>query len=295
MYVITGATGNTGKPITLALLAAGKKVRVISRDPAKAKELTDKGAELFVGDPSNEVVLAKAFEGATAVYAMIALEWNTPDYFAHQKKHADAIASALGRAKVRYVVSLSSVGAHLEKESGVVYGLRYMEQKFNGIAGLNALHLRPTYFMENVLGQIGVVKQMGIMGSPVKGDLSMNMIATKDIAAYASRRLLALDFSGHSVQYLLGQRDVTYSEVAKVVGTAIGKPDLKYVESTYEDFARGLMQVGASQSLAENMNTFIKALNAGKVLEDARRTGDTTTPTGIEEFAGTFAHIFNMK
>ncbi len=53
MYVITGATGNTGKPITLALLEAGKKVRIISRSAEKAKELTDKGAELFVGETSN--------------------------------------------------------------------------------------------------------------------------------------------------------------------------------------------------------------------------------------------------
>lgn len=294
MYVVIGATGNTGKPIAHALLAAGKKVRIISRDPAKAKELTDRGAELFAGDPSNTALLTKAFDGATAVYAMIALEWNTPDYFAHQKRHADSIATALAAAKVKYVVSLSSVGTHIEKDSGVVFGLRYMEQTFNAIPGINALHLRPTYFMENVLGQVGVVKQMGIMGSPVKGDLKLNMIATKDIAAYAAKRLLSLDFSGASVQYLLGQRDLTYHEVARVMGGAIGKPDLKYVEFSHEDFGRALLQLGASQSLADNMNAFIRQLNAGRVLEDAARTPESTTPTAIEEFAKTFAYVYSM-
>jgi uncharacterized protein YbjT (DUF2867 family) len=83
MYAITGATGNTGKPISLALLRAGKKVRIISRDPVKAKELTDKGAELFVGDVSNVEILKKAFTGATAVYAMVPINWQTKDYTAH--------------------------------------------------------------------------------------------------------------------------------------------------------------------------------------------------------------------
>jgi uncharacterized protein YbjT (DUF2867 family) len=170
-----------------------------------------------------------------------------------------------------------------------------MEQQFNAIPIINVLHLRPSYFMENILGQIGVIKQMGIMGSPVRPDLKLSVIATKDIAAYAAKRLLALNFSGKSVHYLLGQRDVTYNEIAGIIGASIGKPDLKYVEFPYDEFGKALLQVGASQSLADNMNTFIRALNAGKVLEDAKRTADTTTPTSIEEFSKTFAYVYNMK
>ena len=295
MYVITGSTGNTGKPITLALLNAGKKVRIISRSAEKAKELTDKGAELFIGDASNIEVLTKAFQGATAVYAMIPPDWSAPDFTKHQIKHADAIAQALQKAGVKYVVSLSSVGTHLEKDSGVVWGLRYMEQKFNAIPGLNTLHLRPTYFMENSLGMVDVIKNLGIMGSPVKADLKMNMIATKDIAAYAAKRLLALDFTGQNIKYLLGQRDLTYSDVARVFGAAIGKSDLKYVEFPFEEFKKTLLNMGASSSMADNMNTFIKSMNDGKVLEDAKRTTESTTPTSIEEFAKTFAYVYNKN
>lgn len=295
MYAITGATGNTGKPLALALLQAGKKVRIISRNAEKAKELTGKGAELFAGDTSSAELLAQAFAGATAVYAMIPNDWTALDYTKHQMKHADAIAVALQKNGVKYVVALSSVGAHLEKDSGVVLGLRYMEQKFDAIRGLHTLHLRPTYFMENTFGMIDVIKNMGIMGSPVKADLRMNMIATRDIAAYAAKRLGALDFSDHNIQYLLGQRDLTYNEVTKVYGAALGKPDLKYVEFAFEDFKKALMQMGASESLADNMNTFIKALNEGKVLAEAHRDAASTTPTSIEEFAKTFAGAYDMK
>jgi uncharacterized protein YbjT (DUF2867 family) len=294
MYVITGATGNTGKPLAESLLKAGQKVRIISRNADKAKELVGQGAELFLGDTSQIEMLKKAFQGATAVYAMIPIEWTTTDYYGHQKKHADVMATALADAGVPYVVSLSSVGTHLEKDSGVVLGLRYMEQKFNVIQGLNALHLRPTYFMENTLGQIGMIKQAGITGSPVRPDLVLSMIATRDISNYAASRLLALDFKGKQVQYLLGQRDVTYTEVASVLGKAIGKPDLKYLEIPYSEFKKGFMSMGASENLGDTMNTFIKALNDGKVLADCKREAGNTTPTSIEDFAQTFAHIFKM-
>ncbi len=295
MYVITGATGNTGKPIALALLEAGKKVRIISRNAEKAKELTDKGAELFIGDTSDAEFLKKAFDGATAVYAMVPMDWQSKNYTEHQVNHALAIAEALNYSKVPYVVSLSSQGGHLESNSGVVLGLHKMENTFNEIEGLNTLHLRPTYFMENTLGMVALIKQAGIMGSPVKADLSFPVIATKDIAAYAAKRLLALDFNGHNVQNLLGAREVTYPEIAKTYGNAIGKKDLNYVEFPYADFKQAMTgQMGASESVADNMNEFILAMNEGKVMALAKRDAESTTPTTIEEFAHTFNYVYNM-
>lgn len=295
MYVITGATGNTGKIIASTLLEAGKKVRIISRNAEKAKELTDKGAELFLGDTSLFDMLKKAFSGATAVYAMIPLDWQTSNYTEHQLKHAKTIAEALRECKVKYVVTLSSQGAHLESGSGVVLGLHKMEAIFNDIEGLNTLHLRPSYFLENTLGMIGLIKQAGIMGSPIKSDLSIPVIATKDIADYAAKRLLALDFSGHNVQNLLGNRDVTYPEIAKVYGKALGKNDLKYVEFSPDDFKNSLIQqMGVSENVADNLNEFINALNEGKVMAQAKRDAESTTPTTIEAFADTFKQVYNM-
>lgn len=157
MCVITGATGNTGKVIASTLLEAGKKVRIISRDAEKAKELTDKGAELFHGSTDDVELLKKTFDCATAVYAMLPMDMLAEDYTAFQQKHSTAIAEALNACHVKYVVSLSSQGAHLESGSGVVLGLHKMEQLFDKIEGLNTLHLCPSYFMENTLGMIGLI------------------------------------------------------------------------------------------------------------------------------------------
>jgi len=295
MYVITGATGNTGKPIALALLKAGKKVRIISRNAEKAKELTSAGAELFIGDTSDVELLKKAFYGATTVYAMIPGDWQAENFLQHQLKHANAIAEALAFCSIKFVVSLSSQGAHLESKSGVVLGLNKMETLFNKINGLNTLHLRPTYFMENSMGMIGLIKQAGIMGSPVKANLMFPAIATPDIANYAIKRLLALDFTGHNIQNLLGPRDVTYQEIAKTYGTAIGLPDLKYIEFSNADFKKNMMdQMGVSESIADNYVEFIAAMNDGRAMELATRDAESTTPTTIEQFSHTFAYVYSL-
>jgi uncharacterized protein YbjT (DUF2867 family) len=292
-YVITGATGNTGKPIALGLLEKGHKVRIISRGKEKSKELIEKGAELFLGDQSNANLLMQAFEGADAVYAMIPFNPAANDYFAFQMNHVDAITKALKKSIVKYVVTLSSIGAHLKEGAGVVQGLQQLEVNLNAIDGLNTMHLRASYFMENTLGQAGAIKQMGAMASPVKGDLKLPMVATADIADMALEYLLFLDFNGNNYRYVLGSRDVTYNEVASVYGKAIGMPDLQYFYVSYEDGAKAMKQMVMGESVTNRMMEFVKALNEGRVLEDAKRNQGNTTSTSIEDFAEVFKTVFN--
>ncbi len=94
----------------------------------------------------------------------------TDNYRGYQNRVADAQIEAAKNAGVKYILTLSSVGAHLTEKAGVVQGLADMEQKWDAVEGINVLHLRPSYFMENTLGQIDTIKNMGIMGSPMKGD-----------------------------------------------------------------------------------------------------------------------------
>jgi uncharacterized protein YbjT (DUF2867 family) len=147
--------------------------------------------------------------------------------------------------------------------------------------------------MENTLGMVGMIKQMGIMGSPIKTDLSFPMIATQDIANYAAKRLLALDFEGNNHHDLLGARNVSYGEVTKVYGAAIGKPELNYVEFPYDQFKGAFMEMGASESVADKMNEFLTRVNAGDIFV-AERNAENTTPTTIEEFSNTFKFVYNM-
>jgi uncharacterized protein YbjT (DUF2867 family) len=293
-YVITGATGNTGKPIALGLLEQGHKVRIISRSAEKAKELTDKGAELFLGDTYDASLVKSAFAGADAVYAMIPFDAAAPDYTASQVQHATAIAEGLRASGVKYVVMLSSIGAHLTEGGGVVQGLQKTEAIFNTIDGLNAVYLRAGYFMENTMMQVGAIKFMGAMATPVRGDLKISMVATRDIAAVALRILSDLSFTGKSVEYVLGQRDVTYNEIAEIFGSAIGKPDLKYHTASYDEGKQAMLHAGMGESVVDKLLEFIKALNNGRAQEEVKRTPANTTPTSIEDFAKVFKMVFEM-
>ncbi len=292
-----GSTGNTGKPIVHALQEAGKKVRAISRDKNKVREFVDKGVDAAIGEISDANFLAKAFEGATAVYAMIPPNLMSENYRGYQNEIAENIANAIEKNSVKYAVTLSSIGAHMTKNAGVVQGLHDFEQRLNKINGLNVLHLRAGYFMENLFGQIGTLKQMGFIASPLRASLEFPIVVTKDIAEVAAKKLLSLDFKGiGNVQYVLGPRDVTFNKIVQVLGEAIGKPDLKYVEATYHDVKYAMMHSwGITENAADAMIEFSKSMNEGRVLRDAKRTPETTTPTSLEEFAHLFAYMYKQS
>lgn len=288
-YVITGATGNTGSRIAKALLSRGNKVRAIARNADKLAELKAAGAETLAGNQEDVSFLAEAFKGADALYFMIPPNYGAADFRGYQNKLADAGVAALSRSPVKHVVSLSSIGAHLPQKAGVVQGLHDMEQKLNTLGDIHIVHLRPAYFMENLFGLVGVVKQLGILGSPVRADLSFPMVATQDIAEVAVRRLSSLDFEGRQIHYVLGPRDISFTEAAPIIGKALGKPDLSYIAFPYEEAKKAMMGMGLSESAATAMVEFVESMNEGRVMSDYRRTPDATTPTTLEQFVPALA------
>jgi uncharacterized protein YbjT (DUF2867 family) len=265
---------------------------VIGRDPAKLKGLVAKGADAAVGDLGDRSFLDKAFAGAEAVYALIPPNLGVPDFRAYQKRTGENIVAALKGSGVKYVVHLSSQGAHLPDRTGPIVGLHDQEERLNRLESVNVLHLRPTYFMENLLMNIDLIRKMNIMGSAIRGNVKFAMIATKDIAAFAAERLAKLDFSGKSVADLLGQRDLSLAEAAAVIGKRLGKPDLTYVAFPYEDAEKGMIGMGLTPDMSKLYIEMSKALNDGLFAVNIPRTKENTTPTSIEEFAGLFAQVY---
>jgi len=208
MYAITGATGNTGGVVAEKLLADGEKVRVIGRDTGRLARFLQNGAEAFATDLTNAVGLSRAFDGARAVYALVPPSITSADVRAYQERVTDALTAAIEKASVPYAVVLSSFGADKADMTGPVVGLHNLEQKLNGLARLNALYLRAGYFMENLLPQVAVIQNFGIVGGPLRADLRIPMIATRDIGGAAAELLRKPDFAGKEARELLGQRDL---------------------------------------------------------------------------------------
>ncbi|MGC2280483.1 MAG: NmrA family NAD(P)-binding protein [Candidatus Acidiferrales bacterium] len=284
MIVITGATGHTGKPAAEALLAKGEKVRVIGRDAKKLDALVQKGAEALVGNVEDPASMTKAFDNATAVYLVLPEDVSQEDLRAHQERISDSYAAAIANARVPYVVSLSSIGAQHAEKTGPIVGLHNLEQKLNRIANLNVLYLRAAYFMENLLMSIAPLRSMGILPGGLKGDMPMPWIATKDIGEYAATRLAARDFSGSGTQELHGQRDISMKEAAAVVGNAIGKPKLSYMQVPFLMLEPALVQMGLPKKTAALVIEMWKGGNAGLISPLEQRAAKNTTPTTLESF-----------
>jgi uncharacterized protein YbjT (DUF2867 family) len=284
MYVITGATGNTGSVVATRLLGRGEKVRVIGRDASRLGGFVQKGAEAFVADVTDATALTKAFTGTKALYAMIPPNPSAPDVSAYQERVSDALVTAITDAGVGHAVVLSSVGADKPDKTGPVVGLRNLEQKLSSVAGLNALYIRAGYFMQNLLPQIAVIQNFGVLGGPLRADLPVAMIATRDIGDWAAEELLQLSFVGKQARELLGQRDLTYREVASVMGKAIGKPSLTYSQFPPQLIKPALLQSGMSSSMADLILEMSDALNSGYMAPLEPRSARNTTPTPIETF-----------
>jgi uncharacterized protein YbjT (DUF2867 family) len=284
MYAIVGATGQTGSIVAEKLLATGEKVRVIGRHPDRLDRFAAKGAEAFPADATDAAALTKAFSGAKAVYAMIPPNIAAPDVLAFQNTVSDALAAAVKNSGVAYAVVLSSVGADKASKTGPVVGLHHLEEKLNAIGGLQALYLRPGYFMENILPQIGAIQSMSMLAGPISSDLRMAMIDTRDVGNAAVEALLHLNFLGKTSRELLGPRDVTYDDVAKIIGAAIGKPGLAYHRMPGILIKPVLMKMGMSSSMVDLLLEMCDALNSGHMKPLEPRSPLNSTPTTLETF-----------
>lgn len=284
MYVILGATGNTGSVVANSLLGKKKKVRVVGRDSKRLAAFTSRGAEAFTANITDEKALSRAFAGAEAVYAVIPPEMTSDNYRGFQSQVIDTIARALEKEGVKHTVALSSVGADKPDKTGPIAGLHEMESRLNQIAGLNVLHLRAGYFMENTLPQAEIIRNLGTMAGPVDPDVAVAMIASKDIGAAAAEALLKLDFKGKQTQELQGQRNLSYKEAAIIIGGVIGNPGLDYVRLPDDQVVQALTSMGMSKNSAGLILEMANAINRGHVKTLEPRSAKNTTPTSYETF-----------
>jgi len=296
MYVVLGASGNTGHVVAKNLLAHGQKVRVVGRNAAHLQPLAAEGAEIFLGDASDASVLTKAFHKADAAYVMVPPNSTSNDYRVFQDRSSDAIAAAVRNAGVKHIVTLSSFGADKSSGTGPVAGLHDLEQKLNQIDGANVLHLRAGYFMENTLPQVGAIRMIGSMIGPVTPDLKLPLIATRDIGAAAADALLRLAFQGKHTQELQGQRDLDYNEAASIIGNAVSKPGLQYIQAPNDQIRAAMVQMGISDNMAGLILEMAGALNTRHMRTLEPRSAVNTTPTKFETFvAESFVPAYQQK
>jgi uncharacterized protein YbjT (DUF2867 family) len=294
MHTILGATGNIGSKVSEMLVKQGEDVRLVSRTADRLlspllkkarEEVTYSGdAQVYVGDMMDTEFLAKALEGSRAVFTLIPPNAKADDYLAYASTIGESIARAIELAKIKYVVNISSVGAEMSAGAGPIVALHKQEERLNKITGLNVVHIRAGYFMENLLASVDLIMSKGIAGSAIRGDMKIPMIATRDIADFAAKRLVKCDFAGPSVAYLLGQRDLSLIEATAIIGKQIDKPDLTYTMFPYDDAEKSLVAMGLSPDMSRSYIEMSRAFNEGRITRSLKRTRTNTTPTSFETF-----------
>jgi len=292
--IVTGSLGHISRPIVQKLSAANHDVTVISSNADRKAEIEALGAKAAIGSVSDLAFLTETFRDADVVYTMVPPTFAAADWKKHIAGIGKIYAQAIAAAGVKNVVNLSSIGAHMPDGCGPVSGLYHVEQALNALEGVNVKHLRPGFFYYNFLANIGMIKQMGIIGGNYGDGTKLVIADTTDIGEVAADELVNLSFTGKSVRYIVSDEKTT-DEIATILGKAIGKPDLKWVNFSDEDTIGGMLQNGVPEGVAENYAEMGAAMRSGEMAAEYMVSRAATFgKTNLEAFAPVFAGAYSQ-
>jgi uncharacterized protein YbjT (DUF2867 family) len=251
--VITTPTGNVGSRVTRLLLQAGARPTLLLRDPSKLDAETRQLVDVVQGDQFDPDVVVQATEGADALY------WVNPPVFGEDTVEAWAragsyAARAIEENGISRTVFQSSGGAEKRHGAGEIDGLARTEEQLDA-TGASVLHLRRGFFFTNA----------------------------RDVGDVATARLLATDWSGRQVQAVHGPEDLSYAQVAAIVGRVTGRP-LRAEQIPDDEMREALRAAGLGDAQVEGILGMSTGLREDFVPEQPRSVL-TTTPTTLASWA----------
>lgn len=295
--IITGSLGHISKPLTHELLQKGYDVTVISSKAEKQQEIEALGATAAIGSVEDEDFLTTTFAEADAVYTMVPpTNFFNPDFdlAAHCSKIGNNYAQAIKKSGVKRVVHLSSIGAHMEKDSGLILAHREVELILDKLpTNIAITFMRPVGFYYNLLGFIPAIKNQGLISANYGADELLVWVSPIDIAA-AIVNEFETPLTGRKVRYIASD-ELTGHETARILGEAIGIPDLKWVLVSDEERLRVIKSVGLNPAIAEGLVQMFSSQHNGSLMEDYYRHKPALGKVKIADFAKEFAAVYNQK
>ena len=289
--ILTGSLGNVTTPLVTALVQQGHQVTVISRNPDKRAAIAALGAAPAIGSVTDADFLTTVFTGADAVYGMVPPNFTAPDSRAYYGAVGAAYARAIRAAGVGRVVHLSTWGADLPGGTGLIVGSHDIEGLLDQLPGVAVTHLRAGYFYYNLLHYQGMIKEAGFMGASFGGDDRLPLVAPPDIAAAAAQELTRA--TGPRVRYVASD-ERTPTEVARVLGAAIGRPALEWRTFTPAQDRAGLAQQHMPAAVIDKLLELNAAIHDGRMWRGyAQNRPAVLGQVKLEDFAREFAAAFN--
>lgn len=298
---ITGSLGNISKPLAQELIQKGHQITVITSDAEKQKTIEALGAKAAIGSVEDVAFLTQTFSDSDAVYCMIPrANYFDPnlDLDAFTDKIGNSYAEAIQQSGVKRVVFLSSIGAHLKENSGIIQRYYEIESVLNKLSDVSITFMRPTSFFYNVLAYIPMIKNAGIIAANYGADKMIPWVSPNDIAqAIAEELVIPLDekTGNRKIRYVSSE-ELTGHETAQILGNAIGKPDLKWVLVSDEEVLNGLTSVGMQPKIAAGLVEMYAGLYNGLLGEDYERNRPAEMgKTKMAEYAKEFATVYNQN
>ena len=279
MFVITGASGNTGGVVADALLKAGKPVRVVVRDTAKGDAWKKRGVEVALADFADAPALTRAFAGASGLYLMTPPLDRAEDMIEERKPMIAALAKAAKDAKVPHVVALSSIGAQHAAGTGPIVSLHDLETRL-AAAGLRRTVLRPGYFAENWGEMIPVAQAQGVLPAMMAPERKTPVVATPDIGRVVAAALLDPPAATRVIA-LAGPQDLSPADVAAALAKMLGKP-VQVAPVPPEAREGAMLQAGLPAKTAAVFAEMCNAIDSGHVTYEGTEEKKRGTET-IEE------------
>ncbi|WP_348789790.1 NAD(P)H-binding protein [Leifsonia sp. NPDC080035] len=273
---VTTPTGNVGRHLLRLVVQAGERPRVLVRDP----ERLDEAARGFVDAVATDQLDTESVVRATA--GVEAVHWIVPpsgldDPLEGYRRATDALLAAVRENGIRRVVFQSSSGAERRHGAGEIDGLAATEVALDD-AGVDVTHLRCGYFFSNLLFDLDSLKA-GTIATAFDVDAPMPWVAPEDIAAVAAVRLLDRSWSGRHVQAVHGPEDLSFRDVAAIVGDAVGRP-IDVVQLGDDDVRATLTAAGMTPAQVEALVGMTAGIRDGYTPENPRDY-TTTTPTTL--------------
>ena len=283
MIVITAPTSAIGRQVVVNLLASGESVRVIARDPSKLAAHVRDRVEMVQGSHGDAEVVNTAFKGADAVFWL-----PPPDPKAESVEQVyidftKPACAAFRSAGVKRVVGISALGrgTAVADTAGLVTASLAMDDLI-AASGVSYRALTMPSFMDNLLRQVGTIKNQGLFVSPIAGNRKSPTCSTGDIAAAATKLLIDKSWSGSGHVAVLGPEDLSFDDMAQIMSDILGKP-VKFQQITGEAFKARLLSFGSSEAMAQATLDMMVAKNNG--LDNAEpRTPENSTPTSFRQW-----------
>ncbi len=295
--IITGSLGNISKPLAKTLIAQGHQITVIASNIDRQSEIENVGASAAIGSVNDVTFLTHTFTGADAVYCMIPrANYFDPnlDLDAFTRTIGNNYAEAITKSGVKRVVFLSSVGAHLEKNSGIIQRYNEIEAVLNKLSNVSITFMRPTSFYYNLLAYIPQIKNQGFIAANYGADELIPWVSPNDIAEAIAEEL-ATPLDGNKIRYVASE-ELSGHQTAKILGEAIGIPDLEWKLISDEQTLNGLIAVGMQPKIAKGLVEMYAGLYSGLLAEDYYKNRLAVLgKTKLADYAKEFATIFNQN